>query len=40
VERPAKGVVTWVDPVLSCQVEFTERTRDGRLRAPTYLGLA
>jgi bifunctional non-homologous end joining protein LigD len=39
VERPAKGVVTWVDPVLSCEVEFTERTRDGRLRAPTYLGL-
>jgi bifunctional non-homologous end joining protein LigD len=39
VERPAKGVVTWVDPVLSCEVEFTERTRDGRLRAPTYLRL-
>jgi bifunctional non-homologous end joining protein LigD len=39
VERPAKGVVTWVEPVLFCEVEFTERTREGRLRAPTYLGL-
>ena len=39
VERPAKGVVTWVDPILCCEVEFTERTRDGRLRAPTYLRL-
>lgn len=31
--------VVWVEPVLVCEVEFAEWTRDGRLRAPSYKGL-
>ena len=31
--------VRWVEPVLVVEVEFTERTADGRLRHPTFLGL-
>lgn len=31
--------VTWVKPVLVCQVKFTERTADGMLRHPVYMGL-
>jgi bifunctional non-homologous end joining protein LigD len=31
--------VHWVDPVLVCQVGFSEWTRDGELRHPRYLGL-
>jgi bifunctional non-homologous end joining protein LigD len=30
---------TWLEPVLVAQLAFTERTRDGKLRHPTYLGL-
>ena len=30
---------TWVEPRLVCEVRFTEWTRDGGLRHPTYLGL-
>ncbi len=29
----------WVEPRLVCQVRFTERTRDGKLRHPVFLGL-
>jgi bifunctional non-homologous end joining protein LigD len=29
----------YVDPVLSCEVEYLERSRDGILRAPSYKGL-
>ncbi len=29
----------WVEPRLVCEVRFTEWTRDGGLRHPTYLGL-
>ena len=29
----------WVRPVLAVEVKFTEWTREGRLRHPTYLGL-
>jgi bifunctional non-homologous end joining protein LigD len=29
----------WLTPALVCQVQFTEWTRDGRLRHPVYLGL-
>jgi bifunctional non-homologous end joining protein LigD len=29
----------WVQPVLVCDVEFHEWTRDGRLRHPSYKGL-
>jgi bifunctional non-homologous end joining protein LigD len=28
--------VTWVEPVLACEVEFTEWTRERRLRAPVF----
>jgi bifunctional non-homologous end joining protein LigD len=31
--------ITWVNPVLVCQVKFAEWTRDGKLRAPVFLGL-
>jgi bifunctional non-homologous end joining protein LigD len=31
--------VTWVEPRLLCEVKFTEWTKDGRLRAPVFLGL-
>ncbi len=31
--------VTWAEPDLRVRVEFTERTSDGRLRAPVYKGL-
>ena len=34
-----KGDVVWVSPRLVCEVEFAEWTHDGRLRAPSYLGL-
>jgi bifunctional non-homologous end joining protein LigD len=29
----------WVEPVLVCEVDYTEWTRDGRLRHPSYKGL-
>ncbi len=29
----------WVNPVLVCEVKFAEWTRDGKLRAPVFLGL-
>jgi bifunctional non-homologous end joining protein LigD len=31
--------VTWVEPKLAAQVTFAERTREGRLRAPVFLGI-
>jgi bifunctional non-homologous end joining protein LigD len=33
-----KGAV-WLEPKLVCEVEYTEWTRDGRLRHPSYQGL-
>lgn len=39
LERTSRGRVTWVEPRLRCQVEFANRTADGRLRAPVYIGL-
>jgi bifunctional non-homologous end joining protein LigD len=39
LERTPRGRVTWVQPRLRCQVEFANRTADGRLRAPVYVGL-
>ena len=29
----------WIKPTLVCEVEFTEWTRDGRLRHPSFVGL-
>lgn len=40
VTRTRPGKVTWVEPTLRCVVEFIERTPQGRLRAPVYIGLA
>jgi bifunctional non-homologous end joining protein LigD len=37
--RVRKGDITWVEPVLVAEVEFAEWTHEGRLRAPSYLGL-
>ncbi len=31
--------VTWVEPALAAQVTFAEKTREGRLRAPVFLGV-
>jgi bifunctional non-homologous end joining protein LigD len=39
VDAPAAGDVTWVEPRLVAQLGFTERTGDGKLRHPVYLGL-
>jgi bifunctional non-homologous end joining protein LigD len=39
VDAPAARDVTWVEPRLVAQLAFTERTGDGRLRHPVYLGL-
>jgi bifunctional non-homologous end joining protein LigD len=36
----ARARVTWVEPVLACEVEFAEWTRDHRLRAPVFKRLA
>jgi len=32
--------VKWIEPRLCARVAYAERTRDGRLRAPVFLGLA
>jgi bifunctional non-homologous end joining protein LigD len=37
--RVRRSDVVWVEPRLVAQVEFAEWTREGRLRAPVYLGL-
>lgn len=36
---PGVGKGTWVEPVLVCEVEFTEWTDEGRLRHPSFQGL-
>jgi bifunctional non-homologous end joining protein LigD len=36
---PPSAPAQWVDPVLICRVEYKERTREGRLRHPRFLGL-
>jgi bifunctional non-homologous end joining protein LigD len=34
---PLKAPTTWVKPVLTAEVKFNERTKDGRLRAPVFV---
>lgn len=34
-----RGEVRWVDPAVECEVAYTERTRNGRLRHPRLEGL-
>lgn len=38
-DAPRSRDVTWVAPHLVAQLAFTERTHDGKLRHPTFLGL-
>lgn len=37
--RRPRGATRWVRPEVVCEVEFTEWTGDGRLRAPVFAGL-
>ena len=37
--RVRRGDVVWLEPSLVAEVEFVEWTREGRLRAPVYVGL-
>jgi bifunctional non-homologous end joining protein LigD len=37
--RVRSSDLTWVEPVLSAEVTYAETTREGRLRAPVYLGV-
>ncbi len=39
VDAPRERSVTWLEPRLVAQVGFMERTGDGRLRHPVFLGL-
>jgi bifunctional non-homologous end joining protein LigD len=39
VPREHARSAVWVEPVLVCEVDYTEWTRDGRLRHPSYKGL-
>lgn len=41
IEVPSQGPepVLWAEPRLFCRVKFLERTPDGQLRAPVFLGL-
>ena len=38
-DAPRERGATWVEPTLVAQIGFTERTDDGKLRHPTFLGL-
>jgi len=38
-DAPRLRAATWVEPRLACEVRFTEWTREGSLRHPTFLGL-
>jgi bifunctional non-homologous end joining protein LigD len=37
--RPSKASVTWLKPVLVCEVSFTEMTSDGVMRHPSFEGM-
>jgi bifunctional non-homologous end joining protein LigD len=39
VPREHARTAVWVEPVLVCDVDFAEWTREGRLRHPSYKGL-
>jgi bifunctional non-homologous end joining protein LigD len=38
-DAPRERGVTWIEPRLVAQIGFTEKTHDGKLRHPTFLGL-
>ncbi|HEX8059470.1 MAG TPA: DNA ligase D, partial [Cyclobacteriaceae bacterium] len=37
--HPAKADVTWLKPILVCEVSFTEMTTDGVMRHPSFEGM-
>ena len=37
--NPPKATVTWVKPVLVCEISYREKTRDGAVRHPSFKGL-
>jgi bifunctional non-homologous end joining protein LigD len=39
VDAPRMRDATWVEPSLVAQIGFMEKTGDGKLRHPVYLGL-
>ena len=39
VPREERNDAVWLEPKLVCQIAFTEKTRDGRLRHPSFKGL-
>jgi bifunctional non-homologous end joining protein LigD len=39
VPREERKDAVWLEPKLVCQVAYTEKTRDGRLRHPSFKGL-
>jgi ATP-dependent DNA ligase len=39
VDPRGVGDGAWVEPGLYCRVSYLERTREGNLRAPVFLGL-
>ncbi|MGI8853501.1 MAG: DNA ligase D [Methyloceanibacter sp.] len=39
VPREERKDAVWLEPKLVCQIAFTEKTRDGRLRHPSFKGL-
>jgi bifunctional non-homologous end joining protein LigD len=36
---PPKATVTWVKPVLVCEISYREKTKDGSIRHPSFKGL-
>ncbi len=39
-DPPRDGPITWVDPSLRVEVRYQERTAQGKLRGPVFLGVA
>jgi bifunctional non-homologous end joining protein LigD len=37
--NPPKATVTWVNPVLVCEISYREKTKDGAIRHPSFKGL-
>lgn len=37
--NPPKASVTWVQPVLVCEISYREKTKDGAIRHPSFKGL-
>jgi bifunctional non-homologous end joining protein LigD len=37
--NPPKATVTWLKPVLVCEISYREKTKDGAIRHPSFKGL-